>query len=143
MKNICIFAKINNLEMRKFLSRAKLSSLVLVVSSSLFLMSCDENSSTKGDYNAMVVGFSPKSGCGETEKVFVIKLMPGTAGIPANEDGNLFYEINLPSQFEKPNYPINAKFRLATQAEVDQVSSACTEEAPLQFIYIESATEAF
>lgn len=73
----------------------------------------------------------------DCSNAYLIKLNNNFVGIPPNTTNNVFYEINLPSQYKVDNLAINVTFRLPTNTE-KMVCTALGIAYPE--IYIQTAT---
>lgn len=78
----------------------------------LLTLGCSNDEDDK-IYNATVVGVG--SDCGGS---YLIKFEKNAIGVPTNTSQNIFYEINLPSQFEVNGLKINVTFRQPTNNEI-------------------------
>ena len=72
--------------------------------------------------------------CGTT---YLIKFNNNAVGIPANSYNNIFYALNLPSQYKVDNLPLKITFRLPTNSEIPACTAMGTAFPQL---FIETAT---
>ncbi|RCU43396.1 hypothetical protein EIZ47_04275 [Chryseobacterium lacus] len=124
-----------------FINKKKVITSIAFLSILSLTVSCDEESrSSMGDTNAVVVGKAKldcKSDDAFKDEVYIIKLMSDTPG--KNNSSNLFYELNLPKEYQQANKPITITHRAPTKAEMDLfVSEECQKGSLFSYIYIES-----
>ena len=103
-----------------------------------FIISCSKNednqNTTTPTFVANATVVNQGIDCGNA---YLIKFNNGVAGVPPNSTNNVFYEINLPSQYKVVNLPIFVTFRLPTNSEIMN----CTAQGiAYPQIYIETAT---
>lgn len=110
--------KIRNTEKRfKIILIPVLFTILMIVN-----LSCnsndDDTTPQQNNYNAVVlrVGLD----CGEN---YLIKFNSDVVGLPSNTSDNVFYEINLPSQYKVNGKQLNIDFRAPTDTEIMVCSS--------------------
>jgi hypothetical protein len=95
----------------------------------LLTLGCSNDADDK-NYNATVIGVGLD--CGNS---YLIKFNENAIGVPTNTSENIFYEINLPSQFKVNGLKINVAFRQPTNNEI----MVCTaQDYAFPQIFIES-----
>ena len=72
------------------------------------------------------------SDCGNS---YLIKFEKNTIGVPPNTSENIFYEINLPSQFKVNGLRINVTFR---QPINNEIMNCTAQDFAYSQIFIES-----
>ena len=100
----------------------------------LLTLGCSNDENDK-IYNATVIGVGPD--CGNS---YLIKFEKNASGVPTNTSQNIFYEINLPSQYKVNDLKLNITFRPPTNNEI----IACTSrDYAYPQIFIENVNSVF
>ena len=105
---------------------------------SLLAVSCSNNDDNQNNtVTPLVTNATVLSRGLDCNNAYLIKFNNNVTGIPANSTNNVFYEINLPTQYKVNNLPINVTFRLPTNLEL---MNCTTQGIAYPQIYIETAT---
>lgn len=98
--------------------------LVFFILGFTFLIaSCNKNEEGNDEQFYPVTVIGRGMDCGDA---YLIKFDENVPGLPANTFDNIYYEINLPAQYNIPGTKINIKFR---EPEVDE-AMFCTTMGP-------------